>query len=207
MSQTDGSWRRLAVAEGPLPPLDEEAAIRTILRKVNQHETHPYPSWGPEVVAELRKLSANPYQPLPTGLSEVVLCELCRDIQWGLTNGLALFCRVESHSEPRWMVVTQSGQLAVLRLGRRSTLVTLHSPGGSVRGDGDRGRRNAVVEYLVQHNFPPGVVPGSREYPGPTWRKNVGSPHPQVRYDFRALSPRAFGFEAGRPGEPWQRPH
>jgi hypothetical protein len=201
MSQTDGSWRRLALAEGPLPPLDEEAAIRTVLRKVQQHDTHPYPGWAPEVVAELRKLSANPYQPLPAALSEVVLPDLCRDIQWGLTNGLALFCRVEGHSGPRWMVVTESGQLAVLRRGRRSTLVTLHSPGGSVRGDGPIGRRAAVLDFLVQHNFPPGPEPGSRAYPGPNWRKHVGRPHPQVRFDYRAISPMAFGFVAGRPGE------
>lgn len=143
---------------------------------------------------------------LPPYHEEVAHPGLFEEIQDGFTRGLALRFLVQGQPEPRWLVVTKAGRLAQLQCGESARLVGLYSPAGSVRGDGPEGQRRALVEYLVLHNFPPGAGAGARHYPGEQWRKQFGGPRPQVRHSYRALNPRAFGFERGDPGEPWRRP-
>src|SRR5262245_52353595 len=108
--QRVGEARQFQAGTELLPPWDENPV--PVLKKVAQHGNHPYSFPSRSALAALRERSANPYKELPPPLHREVFDALHAEIQWGFDAGLAVRYHVQGHAEPRWLVVTQTGQLA-----------------------------------------------------------------------------------------------
>lgn len=183
------------------------AIDRTLIEKLTQHSGHDYPCWEPAQVRLIRELGRIHCHSLPSELAHELRTLWWRDVQWGLRNRMIMEYRVLDHSQPRWAIVTESGCVVTFRLSTPVTLTTYFTPQGDVPYGGLEGRRDRAARYLVCHNFPPGLRPGTWVFPDPGWIKHCdGHRNPEVRGCYRILNPPGFGFARGQPGELYQRP-